>query len=155
YSRFWTKFMRDMGLVKHDEPVERMFTQGMVIKDGAKMSKSLGNIVTPDQMVSRFGADAARLYSLFAAPPDRALDWQDTGIDGIIELMQCFPRSLRCRFRNSGCTASRRAAEVRAPACPLCSLPCTRSVGNHRREGKSAPRPLAEIRAGAGKGRGD
>src|SRR5437588_4089577 len=83
YSRFWTKFMRDMGLVKHDEPVERMFTQGMVIKDGAKMSKSLGNIVTPDQMVSRFGADAARLYSLFAAPPDRDLDWQDTGIEGI------------------------------------------------------------------------
>src|SRR6266581_4400278 len=79
----WTKFMRDMGLVKHDEPVERMFTQGMVIKDGAKMSKSLGNIVTPDQMVSRFGADAARLYSLFAAPPDRDLDWQDTGIEGI------------------------------------------------------------------------
>src|SRR6266568_933802 len=83
YSRFWTKFMRDMGLVKHDEPVERMFTQGMVIKDGAKMSKSLGNIVTPDQMVSRFGADAARLYSLFAAPPDRDLDWQDKGIEGI------------------------------------------------------------------------
>src|SRR5438552_2003143 len=83
YSRFWTKFMRDMGLVKHDEPVERMFTQGMVIKDGAKMSKSLGNIVTPDQMVSRFGADAARLYSLFAAPPDHDLDWQDTGIEGI------------------------------------------------------------------------
>src|SRR2546425_2483633 len=83
YSRFWTKFMRDMGLVKNDEPVERMFTQGMVIKDGAKMSKSLGNIVTPDQMVSRFGADAARLYSLFAAPPDRDLDWQDTGIEGI------------------------------------------------------------------------
>jgi leucyl-tRNA synthetase len=83
YSRFWTKFMRDLGLVKNGEPVERMFTQGMVIKDGAKMSKSLGNVVTPDQMVARFGADAARLYSLFAAPPDRDLDWQDTGIEGI------------------------------------------------------------------------
>jgi leucyl-tRNA synthetase len=83
YSRFWTKFMRDMGLVSNDEPVERLFTQGMVIKDGAKMSKSLGNIVSPDEMVARYGADAARLYSLFAAPPDRDLDWQDSGIAGI------------------------------------------------------------------------
>ncbi|HVO60059.1 MAG TPA: leucine--tRNA ligase [Terriglobales bacterium] len=83
YSRFWTKVMRDMGLIKNDEPVARLFTQGMVIKDGAKMSKSLGNVVTPDVMVARFGADAARLYSLFAAPPDRDLDWQDTGIEGI------------------------------------------------------------------------
>jgi len=83
YSRFWTKFMRDMGLVKNDEPVQRLFTQGMVIKDGAKMSKNLGNVVSPDEMVERYGADAARLYSLFAAPPDRDLDWQDTGIEGI------------------------------------------------------------------------
>jgi leucyl-tRNA synthetase len=83
YSRFWTKFMRDMGLVKNDEPAERLFTQGMVIKDGAKMSKNLGNVVSPDEMVARYGADAARLYSLFAAPPDRDLDWQDSGIEGI------------------------------------------------------------------------
>ena len=83
YSRFWTKFMRDMGLVNHGEPIERLFTQGMVIKDGAKMSKSLGNVVSPDEMVARYGADAARLYSLFAAPPDRDLDWQDKGIEGI------------------------------------------------------------------------
>ena len=83
YSRFWTKFMRDMGLVKNDEPVERLFTQGMVIKDGAKMSKSFGNVVSPDEMVARYGADATRLYSLFAAPPDRDLDWQETGIEGI------------------------------------------------------------------------
>jgi leucyl-tRNA synthetase len=83
YSRFWTKVMRDLGLIKNDEPIERLFTQGMVIKDGAKMSKSLGNVVTPDTMVARYGADAARLYSLFAAPPDRDLDWQDSGIEGI------------------------------------------------------------------------
>jgi leucyl-tRNA synthetase len=70
-------------LVKNDEPIERLFTQGMVIKEGAKMSKSLGNVVTPDEMVARYGADAARLYSLFAAPPDRDLDWQDSGIEGI------------------------------------------------------------------------
>ncbi len=83
YSRFWTKVMRDLGMLKNDEPVERLFTQGMVIKGGAKMSKSLGNIVSPDDMIARYGADAARLYSLFAAPPDRDLDWQDTGIEGI------------------------------------------------------------------------
>ena len=83
YSRFWTKFMRDMGMITNDEPVERLFTQGMVIKDGRKMSKNLGNVVSPDEMVARYGADAARLYSLFAAPPDRDLDWQDTGIEGI------------------------------------------------------------------------
>ncbi|MGA7294668.1 MAG: leucine--tRNA ligase [Terriglobales bacterium] len=83
YSRFWTKFMRDMGLVKNDEPVTRLFTQGMVIKDGAKMSKNLGNVVSPDEMVARYGADATRLYSLFAAPPDRDLDWQESGIEGV------------------------------------------------------------------------
>jgi leucyl-tRNA synthetase len=75
--------MRDLGLITNDEPVARLFTQGMVIKDGAKMSKSLGNVVSPDEMVARYGADAARLYSLFAAPPDRDLDWQDSGIEGI------------------------------------------------------------------------
>jgi leucyl-tRNA synthetase len=83
YSRFWTKFMRDMGLVKNDEPVAHLFTQGMVIKNGAKMSKSLGNTVSPDEMVERYGADAARMYSLFAAPPERDLDWQESGIEGI------------------------------------------------------------------------
>ena len=87
YSRFWTKFMRDMGMVKNDEPVERLFTQGMIIKEGAKMSKSLGNIVSPDEMVQRFGADSARLYSLFAAPPDRDLDWKDEGIAGIYRFL--------------------------------------------------------------------
>src|SRR5579863_3383370 len=83
YSRFWTKVMRDMGLVKNSEPVERLFTQGMVIKSGAKMSKSLGNVVSPDDMIARYGADATRMYALFAAPPDRDLDWQEDGVAGI------------------------------------------------------------------------
>jgi leucyl-tRNA synthetase len=83
YSRFWTKVMRDMGMVKNDEPAERLFTQGMVIKDGAKMSKSKGNVVSPDDMIARYGADATRMYALFAAPPDRDLDWQEDGVAGV------------------------------------------------------------------------
>ena len=83
YSRFWTKVMRDLGLIENDEPVRRLFAQGMVIKDGAKMSKSKGNVVSPDDMVARYGADAARMYSLFAAPPDRDLDWQEDGVAGV------------------------------------------------------------------------
>ncbi|HET6840811.1 MAG TPA: leucine--tRNA ligase [Candidatus Angelobacter sp.] len=83
YSRFWTKFMRDIGIVKNDEPVVRLFTQGMVIKDGAKMSKNKGNVVSPDDMVARFGADSTRAYALFAAPPDRDLDWQEAGVEGV------------------------------------------------------------------------
>ena len=83
YSRFWTKVMRDMGMVKNSEPVERLFTQGMVIKGGAKMSKNLGNVVSPDDMIARYGADATRMYCLFASPPDRDLDWQEAGVEGI------------------------------------------------------------------------
>jgi len=83
YSRFWTKVMRDLDLIQNDEPIERLFTQGMVIKDGAKMSKSKGNIVSPDEMIARYGADAARAYALFAAPPDRDLDWQEDGVAGV------------------------------------------------------------------------
>ena len=83
YSRFWTRMMRDLGLVKNDEPARRLFTQGMVIKDGAKMSKSKGNVASPDDMVARYGADATRMYALFAAPPDRDLDWQEDGVAGV------------------------------------------------------------------------
>ena len=83
YSRYWTKVMRDLGLIVNDEPARRLFTQGMVIKDGAKMSKSKGNVVSPDDMVARYGADATRMYALFAAPPDRDLDWQEDGVAGV------------------------------------------------------------------------
>ena len=83
YSRFWTKVMRDLGLIENDEPAARLFTQGMVIKDGAKMSKSKGNVVSPDDMIARYGADATRMYALFAVPPDKDLEWQEEGVAGI------------------------------------------------------------------------
>ncbi|HEY4356240.1 MAG TPA: leucine--tRNA ligase [Acidobacteriaceae bacterium] len=83
YSRFWTRVMRDLGMIKNSEPAQRLFTQGMVIKDGAKMSKSKGNVVSPDDMIARYGADATRMYALFAAPPDRDLEWQEEGVAGV------------------------------------------------------------------------
>jgi leucyl-tRNA synthetase len=82
YMRFFTKVMMDIGLVSFSEPVARLFTQGMVIKDGAKMSKSKGNVVDPTAMFEKYGADTVRLYMLFAAPPEKDLDWSDTGIEG-------------------------------------------------------------------------
>jgi leucyl-tRNA synthetase len=87
YSRFWTKFMRDEGMIVNSEPADRQFSQGMVIKDGAKMSKSKGNVVSPDVMIERFGADASRMYALFAAPPDRDLDWQEDGVAGVLRFL--------------------------------------------------------------------
>ncbi len=83
YCRFFTKVMRDMGLIEWDEPVSRLFTQGMVIRDGRKMSKNLGNVVSPEELVEKYGSDTARVFSLFAAPPDRDLDWQDEGVEGM------------------------------------------------------------------------
>jgi leucyl-tRNA synthetase len=87
YSRFFTKVMRDLGLVANDEPVQRLFTQGMVIKDGAKMSKNLGNVVDPEHIVEKYGADTARLFCLFAAPPEKDLDWTDSGVEGMYRFL--------------------------------------------------------------------
>jgi leucyl-tRNA synthetase len=82
YARFFTKVIRDLGLYDGDEPFQRLLTQGMVVKDGAKMSKSKGNVVPPDMIISKYGADTARLFSMFAAPPERDLEWSDQGVEG-------------------------------------------------------------------------
>jgi leucyl-tRNA synthetase len=82
YSRFFHKLMRDAGLVSTDEPFKRLLTQGMVLKDGAKMSKSLGNTVDPESMIEQYGADTVRMYMMFTSPPDQSLEWSDSGVEG-------------------------------------------------------------------------
>ncbi len=82
YARFFHKLMRDEGLVTSDEPFTRLLTQGMVLKDGAKMSKSKGNTVDPQELIDRYGADTVRLFSMFAAPPEQSLEWSDSGVEG-------------------------------------------------------------------------
>jgi len=82
YSRFFTRVLRDVGMVKFDEPFKRLLTQGMVLKDGNVMSKSKGNVVDPDDMLAKYGADALRLYVMFVAPPEKEVEWSDAGLEG-------------------------------------------------------------------------
>src|SRR5207237_3999497 len=82
YSRFVTRVLRDVGLVNFDEPFKRLLTQGMVLKNGAVMSKSKGNVVDPDDMREKYGADALRLYVMFVAPPEKEVEWSDAGLEG-------------------------------------------------------------------------
>ncbi len=82
YARFFTKVLRDLGMVKIDEPFQRLLTQGMVLKDGAKMAKSKGNVVDPEYMIEAYGTDTTRLFLLFAAPPEKDLEWSDQGVAG-------------------------------------------------------------------------
>jgi leucyl-tRNA synthetase len=113
YSRFWTKVMRDLDLINNDEPAARLFTQGMVIKDGAKMSKSKGNVVSPDLMIERYGADATRMYALFAAPPDRDLEWQEEGVAGISRFLgRVYRLTLKFDAASSEGTGETTAAEA-------------------------------------------
>ncbi|MGI6552110.1 MAG: leucine--tRNA ligase [Bacillota bacterium] len=87
YARFFMKVLFDLGLVSHDEPFQNLLTQGMVLKDGGKMSKSKGNVVSPEDIISRYGADTARLFILFAAPPERDLEWSDQGVEGCFRFL--------------------------------------------------------------------
>lgn len=88
YARFYHKVMRDEGLVRGDEPFTRLLTQGMVLKDGAKMSKSKGNTVDPEDLIAKYGADTVRLFVMFAAPPDQALEWSDAGVQGAYRFLR-------------------------------------------------------------------
>jgi leucyl-tRNA synthetase len=95
YSRFFTKVLRDAGLIKSEEPFQNLLTQGMVIKDRAKMSKSKGNVVSPEDIVAKYGADTARLFILFAAPPERDLDWSEQGVEGAFRFLNRLWRIVR------------------------------------------------------------
>ncbi len=116
YSRYWTKVMRDLGMISNDEPATRLFTQGMVIRDGAKMSKSRGNVVSPDEMIARYGADATRMYALFAAPPDRDLDWQEDGVAGVSRFLG---RVYRLGMRYREAVRPRAGQTVPVPSSPV------------------------------------
>jgi leucyl-tRNA synthetase len=99
YSRFFTKVMRDIGLIRNSEPARRLFTQGMVIAEGAKMSKSKGNVVGADMLAEKFGADTSRMFVLFAAPPEREVDWRWEGAEGVYRFLG---RVYRFATRNIG-----------------------------------------------------
>lgn len=90
YARFFTKVFRDLGYLDFDEPFENLLTQGMVLKDGSKMSKSKGNTVDPDELIEKYGADTARLFILFAAPPTQELEWNDSGVEGAYKFIKRF-----------------------------------------------------------------
>ncbi|GAB4354553.1 MAG: leucine--tRNA ligase [Immundisolibacter sp.] len=112
YARFFTKLMRDEGLISIDEPFTRLLTQGMVLKDGAKMSKSKGNTVDPQALIDRYGADTARLFIMFAAPPEQALEWSDEGVAGANRFLK----------RLWGFAVDFAAWRERAPAADLAAL---------------------------------
>ena len=135
YSRFFTKMMRDIGLIRNSEPVRRMFTQGMVIAEGAKMSKSKGNVVGADMLAEKYGADTARMFVLFAAPPEKEVDWRRGGRRGHLSLP-----GPRLPLRHAQYRRGRRArANPTARCCASCTRRCARSPKISRRAGISTP----------------
>ena len=117
YMRFFSKVMRDLGLIQFDEPINRLFTQGMVLKDGSAMSKSRGNVVSPDEVVQEYGVDALRLFVLFAAPPDRDLDWSDRGLEGCFRFLNRLWRMLgQVKGENAGAASEGRELSERGRA---------------------------------------
>ena len=131
YARFFIKALRDMGHLEADEPFARLFTQGMITKDGAKMSKSKGNVVSPASIVERFGSDTARAYILFIGPPDQDADWSDSGVEGMYRV----PVAAVARERRGRRGAARRRRcrdDARTP---------TRCASSARRTGRSTRSP--------------
>jgi leucyl-tRNA synthetase len=113
YSRFWCKMMRDLGLVSVDEPFKNLFTQGMVQLNGQTMSKSKGNIVDPDEMVVKYGADTCRLFTLFAAPPEKNMDWNESSVEGQYRFLSRLFRWVTRNFDNATGTGETDAAALR------------------------------------------
>ena len=111
YSRFWTKVMRDLGLTRNGEPIRKLFTQGMVIREQAKMSKSRGNVIGADAVADEFGADASRIFVLFAAPPEKEMNWTQAGIEGIVRFLG---RVYRFATRNIGAPGGDGSSDDRA-----------------------------------------
>jgi leucyl-tRNA synthetase len=110
YSRFFARVYRDLGMVDHSEPFSHLLTQGMVLKDGAVMSKSKGNVVDPDEMMQKYGADALRLYVMFVAPPEKEVEWTDAGLEGSWRFLARI-----WRFVDQWCDQVTKAAAVPAP----------------------------------------
>lgn len=120
YSRFFTKVLRDLGWMKVDEPFTNLLTQGMVIKDGSKMSKSKGNVVDPDELIQKYGADTMRLFCLFASPPERDLDWSDQGVEGSFRFLnRLWNLVLDCQDVIKGKTLTRERVPVNGPSRSL------------------------------------
>jgi leucyl-tRNA synthetase len=109
YSRFFARVFRELGMVDHDEPFTHLLTQGMVLKDGAVMSKSKGNVVDPDDMLSKYGADALRLYVMFVAPPEKEVEWTDAGLEGSFRFL-----ARVWRFVDQWCDEAKNAAAISA-----------------------------------------
>jgi leucyl-tRNA synthetase len=123
YSRFFTRVLRDVGLVNFDEPFKRLLTQGMVLKNGAVMSKSKGNVVDPDDMLQKFGADALRLYVMFVAPPEKEVEWSDAGLEGSARFLMRVWRLV-----------DRWAETIGGEGIPECGADCTEAEKALRRK---------------------
>ncbi len=133
YARFFTKALADLGHLDFQEPFQALFTQGMVTKDGAKMSKSRGNVVSPAAIVERYGADTARCYILFIAPPDQDADWSDDGIEGVHRFLSRLWR-LAAEVQEMGSGAGERdSPHAASPAGPHAALPGTAHAPSPRR----------------------
>jgi leucyl-tRNA synthetase len=106
YARFYHKLMRDEGLIESSEPFKRLLTQGMVLKDGSKMSKSKGNTIDPQELIERYGADTVRLFIMFASPPEQSLDWSDTGVEGAYRFLKRLWSAVQEHVADTGAAAA-------------------------------------------------
>ena len=129
YSRFWHKIMRDLGLVNTNEPFKNLLTQGMVTLGGSAMSKSKGNIVSPDEIIEKYGADTARLFILFAAPPEKQLDWSDDGLEGCWRFINRVWRLQELVKTKSEVPATAEAKEALLRSMHLCIKKVTEDIG--------------------------